>query len=268
MSVACKICSSPTQKLFNKKVLGKYPTDYYQCTHCGFLQIVDHPWLSEAYTSAITTLDIGLIQRNLDYAPKIMALIDHVIKSNNRFLDYGGGYGLFVRLMRDKGYDYFRYDKYCENLFADYFDYDIEEKKQAFDLVTAFEVFEHIPDPRHELETMMQLSDNLFFSTELLPQKKEDIQNWWYISPEIGQHISFYSRESLALLAKSYGFYYHTDGKFFHFFTKKKINPALFNMLTQRRVSKLLQLVKRKKSLLQDDYDMILNKIRPANIEQ
>lgn len=219
--------------------------------------------MPEAYENAITSLDIGLVQRNLNYVPRIISLIDYFInKKQNKFLDYGGGYGLFVRLMRDKGYDFYRSDKYCVNLFANYFDCDDLDSRERFDLLTAFEVFEHISDPIKELEIMADFSEHIFFSTELLPAKESEISQWWYISPEIGQHISFYSKETLQYLAKRFGYNYYSDGKYFHFFTKMKISNYLFRFLLKKKVSLILGSFKSKSnSLLQSDYKIILNKL-------
>jgi hypothetical protein len=50
-----------------------------------------------------------------------------------------GGYGMFVRLMRDGGFDFHREDPLCDNLFAQGFD---RQDDGTFELVTAFEVFE------------------------------------------------------------------------------------------------------------------------------
>jgi hypothetical protein len=43
--------------------------------------------------------------------------------ANNRFIDYGGGYGLFVRLMRDAGFDYYWFDKFCDNVLSKGFEH-------------------------------------------------------------------------------------------------------------------------------------------------
>ena len=76
-----------------------------------------------------------------------------------RFLDYGGGYGLFVRMMRDRGFDFYRQDIHCENILADQFDLMDLPAGSKFAMLTAIEVFEHLQDPVAELGYMLQLSD-------------------------------------------------------------------------------------------------------------
>ena len=66
----------------------------------------------------------------------------HGIQPEN-FLDFGGGYGVFTRWMRDEGYDFFHYDQHCPNLFAPGHEADISGSVR-YELATAFEVFEHI----------------------------------------------------------------------------------------------------------------------------
>ncbi len=38
-------------------------------------------------------------------------------------MDFGAGHGVFVRMMRDKGFDFFWNDIYCKNLYAKDFEY-------------------------------------------------------------------------------------------------------------------------------------------------
>src|SRR5437870_10002677 len=113
----CKICNNPAKKVFEKLILQKYPADYYECTSCGFMQTSEPVWIEEAYSSAITSLDIGLLGRNLQFSTEVSAIIDVCFPESKIMLDYAGGYGVFVRLMRDLGYDFYRQDPYCENIF-------------------------------------------------------------------------------------------------------------------------------------------------------
>ena len=52
-------------------------------------------------------------------------------KSNGSIVDYGGGYGLLVRLMRNSGFDFYRYDPYCANFFAKGFEVDLFARSLA-----------------------------------------------------------------------------------------------------------------------------------------
>jgi hypothetical protein len=197
MSVKCKICDSVSLKIFDAQILGKYRVNYFKCTKCYFIQTENPYWLEEAYESPIATMDVGLLQRNIDLRNQVSPILNLLEDRAKCFLDYGGGYGVFVRLMRDKGFNFYLFDKYTENLFAKYFELkDCEVEK--FTAVTAFEVFEHLKDPLIDINEMFSYSDVLVFSTEIQANSIiRNVDDWWYFAPESGQHISLYHYESL-----------------------------------------------------------------------
>lgn len=256
----CKICNSNLNLLFKTTVLQKYQVQYYKCNNCGFVQTEEEFWLKEAYSNAITSLDIGLINRNEITKPVTKAIIQFLFKGKGKYLDYGGGYGMFVRMMRDIGVDYYRQDIYCENLFAKHFDITdlTEDTKRNFSMLTAFEVFEHLQNPLQEIEKMLHYSKNIFFSTLLLPPVVETVKDWWYFIPETGQHIALYSRKSLEIIAQKNNLHFYTNGFNFHLLSEKQINPFAFKLLTNFKISKLYNfLVKGNKSLLNSDFEKI-----------
>jgi 2-polyprenyl-3-methyl-5-hydroxy-6-metoxy-1,4-benzoquinol methylase len=259
----CKICKNLSKEHFKAKVLNKYDVQYYKCEKCSFIQTEKPYWLNESYASAITQLDIGLIQRNIELAIKTSFIIKCYFNNNESFLDFAGGYGMFVRLMRDKGFNFYRQDKYCDNIFAKSFDIvDIEIKK--FELVTAFEVFEHLEDPMIDINEMLNYSDSILFSTLLQPEDEITPEKWWYVSPEMGQHIAIYHLNTLKYIAKIKGLHLYTNEKNIHLITKNKINNYIFNLLTNNRISNFLNFILPfiKKSLNIKDYYYLKNKIR------
>ncbi len=161
------ITQAEATPLFRATVLKKYEVRYFRCPDTGYVQTEKPYWLSEAYQSAITDLDIGLIRRNLELHARTLPLLLHFFDTKKRFLDYAGGYGMFVRLMRDSGLDFYRQDPYCENIFANKFDIEDLSSEPSFELLTAFEVFEHRENPKVELEKALRYSKNILFSTEL-----------------------------------------------------------------------------------------------------
>jgi len=216
----CKICNSDLKEIFKKDILGKYNVTYYQCLNCGFLQTEKPYWLGEAYSSAITSLDVGMINRNIKYADIIEDILYSHFNKKGKLLDFAGGYGMFTRIMRDKGFDFYHYDRYCDNIFAKHFTLDdLSPKERKFELVTAFELMEHVEDPAIELNYIFSMTDSFLFSTELVPDG--DLENWWYLGSEHGQHISFYSSDSIKGIAKKYNKEYYTNG-YMHLLTNKK----------------------------------------------
>ena len=242
-------------------VLGKYEVGYYCCSVCDFIQTEDPYWLSEAYSSAIANLDIGLIHRNEISSGIVQTIISKWFDKTGQFIDYGGGYGMLVRMMRDRGYNFFRYDIHCENLFAKSFEASLlENSKQPYELLTAFEVFEHLVDPVNDLKQMLSYSRNILFSTELQPEHKPiTLDNWWYILPETGQHISLYAKKTLKVLAEINNLYVYNGENNMHLLTDRKINPKLFTWLTNWRGSIIYNLASksRQPSLLDSDLALL-----------
>ena len=256
----CKICEQQAQFCFNASVLNKYKVDYYKCSNCGFIQTEAPFWLDEAYQSAIAGQDIGLVYRNMIIAPILSTLINYHFNKDGKYIDYGGGYGMLTRIMRDKGFDFYRYDAYCENIFAKGFDSLKPEENPVYELLSSFEVFEHLVDPVGDLEKMSKWSTNIFFSTELQPEKLNSADDWWYIMPETGQHIALYTEKSLRHLGQTFGLNFYTNGSNLHLFTKQKLNQPLFKLLVTYRIAHLLYLFARgKRSLLMKDYELIKN---------
>ncbi len=266
-----KITGGETDLLFTTKVLNKYDVKYFKCRDTGFIQTEEPYWLSDAYSSAITKLDIGLVGRNEMLRERLSPILSAFFNAEGKFLDYAGGYGLFTRMMRDKGFDFYHTDIYCQNIFAEYFDLKDLPDNSKFELLTAFEVFEHLPNPMAELEIMSKYTDSIFFSTMLQPNNDiQKVEEWWYFIPETGQHVALYTEKSLAFLANKFGYQFYTDGIGIHLFTKKKLTKNPFDTAKlpyliatmKRKVERfLVKLSKPRESLLQKDFETIKAKL-------
>lgn len=191
----------------------------------------------------IVPFDTGIMMRNARLARQAAAVLFCWFDRGGVFVDYAGGYGIFTRLMRDIGFDFRWYDLYAPNLLAQGFEF--EPAGQKIDLVTSFESFEHFPEPLAEVEKMLQISRNLLFSTELLPEPVPEPDGWWYYMFEFGQHISFYSLRSLHEIAKKFGLNLYSY-KNVHLFTEKLINPSFFRYAVKYSHKGLSQYVERR----------------------
>jgi hypothetical protein len=231
MNPTCKVCQSTTVEHAKTVVREKYDARLMRCPNCGFIFVENPTWLGEAYAEPINRSDTGYVWRNLWARDRMRACIEARLNPHGTFLDYAAGYGMFVRLMRDAGYDFRWSDLYCQNLFSRGFEAP-NPPVGPYEAVTAFEVFEHLVDPVGELEKLSSLAACLIFSTKLLPEPAPQPSEWWYYGLDHGQHIAFYTRKSLELLAARFGFHYalddsepHTD---LHVFSRQEVPPAFF----------------------------------------
>ena len=119
----CRVCNTTTDPIFTSVLIKKYSVEYFQCPHCGYVQTESPFWLEEAYSRTINDVDTGLLMRSFWHRNVSSTLIYILFKHRGKFLDYGGGYGVFVRLMRDIGFDFYWQDKHTENLFAKGFEF-------------------------------------------------------------------------------------------------------------------------------------------------
>lgn len=252
----CKICDSTVSFYFNELVLNKYKVDYFRCAQCGFIFTEEPYWLDEAYQLPINISDTGLLYRNMYLAKMTACLFYLSFDEGGKYLDYAGGYGVYTRLMRDIGFDFYWNDPFCKNLFATGFAAG-EPLQKVYQAVTTFESFEHFVSPKDELKKLLAVSDTVIFSTNLhnflLPVEK----NWWYFSFGHGQHISLYTKESLSVLAEQHNKRFYTFGDL-HIFTDKKI-PALKMQLIKKAGKHILyEFVRRKMhgKTMEDHYYM------------
>jgi len=228
----CRLCDAPMQPFGESQILRKYAARYQRCTACGYVCAEDPFWLEEAYAAPTPSTDTGRVTRNIELADRVGPLIDLYWPRAQRFLDYGGGDGLFVRLMRDRGYDFRWHDPYSTPVFAGVPHADMQEN---YDLVTAFEVFEHAPDPRSFIESMLARAPVLIFSTELVPATDNRPGEWHYYTPEGGQHISFLTRAGLDALAQRAGLQAASDGRWLHVLSRERVSDRWLRRLEKRR---------------------------------
>lgn len=269
MLILCRVCGSKNcNKTFAAQILQKYQVDYFLCPNCGFFQTETPYWLSEAYQSPVNVADTGILARNIQLSRITAVIIYFLLSAKDKFLDFAGGYGIFTRLMRDIGFDFYWHDPYSTNLLSRGFE--LKKGDSRFGMVTAFEAFEHFVDPIAEMEKLLSFSDTIFLSTELLPNPIPEPAEWWYYGLGTGQHISFYSLTTLSYLAKKYSLNLYSNGANLHLFTKnRKINQRNFNFILKFCDRGLLFYVRKKmNSRTFDDMNETISKSDDQNISK
>ena len=224
----CRICKNNSLKnIFHHKILNKYNVGYYFCDKCGFIQTEKPFWLEESYKNSIDISDAGYYYINIIFARKTWILFVFLFGFKGEYLDYAGGYGLFTRMMRDFGLDFYNYDKYTKNIFSSGFDYN----NQKIKAISCFECFEHLENPIEEIAKILSISKNLLFSTLLFSDKNIPGSDWWYYAFDHGQHISFYSIKTLKYIAKENNVFLYSNKKNIHLFLERKVSNFLFILL-------------------------------------
>lgn len=213
---------------FRRRVLQKHDVAYLQCGQCQSLQTEPPYWLDEAYREHnLSNLDTGAAQRNLQNLAACWS-IAKVLGLRN-VLDVGGGDGLLCRLLRDYEINCFVRDRYAKPTYAQGFenpDFAIPE------LIVAFEVLEHYPQPGDDLDVLFKDSPKaVLASTGLYTNQGED---WWYLASEAGQHVFFYSRRALSEVARKYDYQLIISGGYLLF-----LRPATFSA-TQCAFAKIM----------------------------
>ena len=243
MAVICKVCASNMRPAFRHAVLRKYDVQYSQCQTCGFLQSENPYWLEEAYSHAVAAADTGLMQRNLHLLNASSVVFWRMFRGEGKFLDAAGGYGIFTRLMRDVGFDYYWSDRYADNLLARGFE--AGPNGGPYRAISAFEVLEHVLDPLAFLGSLMSMgARTLLVSTELFLGDYPNPDQWWYYAFETGQHISFYRRTTLAMIGQKLGLTLQSAGNI-HMWTDRPVSALQFRLMTHPKSAALLSWIPR-----------------------
>jgi hypothetical protein len=250
----CPFCGAPCAHFARAVVFGRHEATYVRCGRCNSVHIPDPYWLDEAYADAIAATDIGLPSRSVWTSQMTALVIRLFFPRATKFCDHGGGNGLFVRLMRDAGYDFRWRDPYATNEFARGFE---AAPLDQFDLTTAFEVLEHLRDPHVLLDEVLARSPALLLTTELLPDDTPMPDAWWYYSLATGQHISFPTQAGLHALAATRGLQVTSAGEV-HLLAPKRVSPRLLMLAKSRPASRMAAGWTARPSLLSADYETVV----------
>jgi SAM-dependent methyltransferase len=211
--IFCPLCKGQAESLLQKEA-NVSCGDYFEgrrlypenigeftlmsCQACGFAWYpefaawTDSDFQSRIYNDLYHLCDAPF----LDDRPNRLAAWLIPLIGARCLLDFGGGEGQLAQRLIRAGKAAVSYDPY-------YGDRQWPEGK--FDIVTAFEVVEHVPDQFWLFDTLASFlapHGLIVFSTLLRP---EDMgEDWWYASPRNG-HVAFHSPESLAAVCSKSG---------------------------------------------------------------
>ncbi len=232
---ACPVCDAqaPLHDVvdFNRSCqeeAGKFlplsgrPVYYCLCPRCGFLfapQFLDwtrEQFLEQVYNDDYVAVDPDYVSVR-PQASRVM-LNEMFGAHTGRFthLDFGGGDGRLSRLLCEDGWTSASWDPF----FAPGSTLD----GRTFDLITAFEVFEHAPRPHEMMRQLLSAAHDdtlIVFSTlvhDAVVRQNQRI-TWLYIAPRNG-HVSIFSRHSLGLLGHRYGYRHGSFTDNLHCFCK------------------------------------------------
>jgi len=235
--VACPVCRNATELYdvvdFNKNCeeargvflpLSGRPIYYHRCPQCAFTFAPefqawsDDDFLHHIYNERYVEIDPDYLQtRPLNNAGFLHELFG-ADRGRIRHLDYGGGNGVLSTALGGQGWDSTTYDPFPG-------DARTLQELGKFNLITAFEVFEHVPDVGQLIGNLRALMDEecvVIFST-LLSDGQISPNNrltWWYASPRNG-HISLFSKQSLTIVAEQNGLAFGSFSSSTHCFISK-----------------------------------------------
>lgn len=145
-------------------------------------------------------------------------------------------------MMRDRGFNFFCYDRYVDPFYVPHHVAKENGVSKAA-ILTCFEVLEHLPNPAKDLEEIFSFEPDIVIATTECYQGQDT--RWPYLSVENGQHVFFYSAESLSLIAQTYGYGVISSGVTHIFYSlaprQLKIDPAEIRSLGRDLISSFLR---------------------------
>jgi hypothetical protein len=208
--------------VFSLDLAGGMEGRYHECEECHLLQsfhldelapeelgpIYDpEKWVQDPDPGASWRL--SYVGRRLELLAKTRMFPR---RSDAKMLDFGSGSSFIVAYLAHRlGTEAWGYEPYATPVFAPERTLRTWEEvldRGPYQLVIASEVFEHFIKPHEEIVALKEsLEDRsaLFITTgRYVPGKHGP--DWAYLAPHAGQHVAFYSEESMQKVARILGY--------------------------------------------------------------
>lgn len=175
------------------------PIEYHECADCGFVWAPAMcAWDAATYRERVYNADYARVDPEAALArpaSNAAMLVQFAGSARGAFrhLDYGGGSGALSHMLRAHGFSSCSWDPFYGHLNG--------APKGTFSFITAFEVAEHVPDPkcfRDDVLGRLARPGVVLFST-LVNDGCGEIGDWWYAAPRNG-HVCLYSKRAIARL--------------------------------------------------------------------
>jgi len=228
LEIACPACGSVNFDLQFKKIGFRYVL----CRNCGTLFVNPRPplaKLNDFYTKSDSTVfwiekffkPVAEARREMIFKPRAEYIRDKFAENSIGTIgDIGAGFGIFLEELAkfwpeskmvaiEPSLDM---AEICRNKKLEVIPSIVEEISEwdgKFDLLTSFELFEHLYDPKMMLKKVFELlSPGGYLLITTLNGQGFDIQILWENSKSIAppHHLNFFNPQSISNLLESSGF--------------------------------------------------------------
>jgi len=144
----------------------------------------------------------------------VQAAVTNLVGTTDlRWLDYGGGLGGLVTHLRDHGVkeaygfdDGFAGEWMASHGVPSLSRPELEEQQGTFDVVTAIEVVEHVPDPvglMGQISGLLRPGGLFFLTTGNAEPHRRRFLKWSYVNPDV--HVGYFEPQTLARVYEQVG---------------------------------------------------------------
>lgn len=215
--VTCPLCGADSQKA--RQIFQSSSFKIVQCAGCTLGYLAEWPEdISGIYSESYFT-DKQMPEYIMDARKKFEYVKKHITPST-RILDYGCGLGDFIGICKENNHNIVGYDiaesvgsyvhkKYGVSVKTGRLEANMYEPS-SFDLITCFDVIEHIPD---FIETLSYLfswlapGGRLILTTPNLESwDRKVFGKYWYGFTKLPQHILYFSPRTIQRALQKAGF--------------------------------------------------------------
>ncbi len=211
-------CLNCNSKKLNK--LSGYEKDYLvKCKDCGLVFSQKTPIHEELiqYYEDTYTRDDYLSPITVKRYNEVLDVFEKYRKTN-KLLDLGSGVGYFLEVAKQRGWEVYGTEftddamAICKNKGAIMHQGSLNEqnyKAEMFDLITSFEVIEHINNPSEELPIYYKLlrkGGAIYFTTPNFNSIERYILKGQYSAIKYPEHLTYYTKSTIDKLFQKHGF--------------------------------------------------------------